>query len=333
MKKFDWQHSLLKTYLYYIGLLLVTILLSQIKELRLIWIYGAIRFGYLLYLHFMYVKSIGVLATRVNILSGPPGASKTFITTVLAVRAIATYKMKYKVARLLYEQHGDTVKHRAEWKRNQRVGENKTRQVISLFESYSRMEKEGKLPIISNLTITYKGRKSYDLMPGHLTQVLMIPEGFILVVDEIGQTLGAMGFKDTPQATKDLFRLCRQFWDGYILATEQDHNNIDICVRRVVGENFRLERCKHVGRAYFLEILNRLNLAFQTVHALILEKSYGFRKIAYHIEANTEAQQNIRLLNGEEENCNYFYIPACYCYYDDREKYPEYLPLKRKNLD
>lgn len=324
-KKFEWNKSLLKTYLYYTAVLCLTIIISISTDndiLKFVWIYGAVRFGYLVYLTFAYFISIGLLATRVNILSGPPGCGKTFIMTVLAVIHTKTFWIKYQIANFLYERHGDTVKWRSKLKKGASVGPNKASQVISLFDSARELTRLKRLPIISNIEITYKGYKSYPLELDYLMQLKRIPEGFIICVDEIGQMLAAQGYKETPKEIKELFRLNRHFFDGYILATEQDHNNIDISVRRVVGQNFRLEKAKHVGRAYGLEILNKLNLMFKAVRLLIAEKLYGFRKIEYHIEANTEATQNVRIINStENEQKTYFYIPACYSYYDDREMF------------
>lgn len=325
MKRFDIKHSLIKTYAYYAVVLALSIAISQINEdLKLVWIYGAVRFGYLVYLTICYYISIGILSTRVNILSGPPGCGKTFIMTVLAVIHTHTFWAKYNQAKFLYTRHGDTVKYRSKLYKNRKVSEDKTKQVISLFDTADELKKNNKLPIISNITITAKGKSSYPLDLDYLMQLKRIPEGFIICIDEIGQTLAAEGYKETPKAIKDLFRLNRHFFDGYILATEQDHNNIDISVRRVVGQNFRLEKAKHVGRAYGLEILNKLNMIFGAVHALIAEKLYGFRKIEYHIEANTESQQNVKIINSsDKEEKTYFYIPACYVYYNDREMFPK----------
>ena len=328
-KGFDFEHSLLKTYIYYACVLLITIIISKSSDNKIVqwfWLYGAIRFGYLVYLHLSYYMSIGILSTRANILAGPPGSGKTFGACVLAVVHTKVFWAKYRRAKFLYERHGDIVKYRSKLKKGERLSEDKALQVISLFEQAETLTKEKKLPIISNIKITYKGHTSYTYDNAGILDYLMqrkqVPEGWILLIDEIGQMLEAMGFKTTPDEVKETFRLNRHFWDGYILATEQDHNNIDISVRRVVGQNFRLEKARHVGRAYGLEILNKLNMVVHAVKLLIAERLYGFRKIEYHIEANTEATQNVRIVNQmEKEEKTYFFIPACYCYYNDREMF------------
>ena len=337
--KFDYKHSLLKTYLYYVSLLLITILISKTapeeeKLLKWIWLYGAIRLGYLIYLTFNYLMSIGTLSMRVNVLAGPPGSGKTFIMTILAVIHTKVFWAKYYKAKFLYERHGDIIKWRSKLKKGERVSQNKASQVISLFDTAVELTKNKKLPIISNIKIEYKGHSSYEFEMDYLMLRKRIPEGFILCIDEIGQLLDAQGFKTCPEEVKELFRLNRHFFDGYVLATEQDHNNIDISVRRVVGNNFRLEKAKHVGRAYGLEIVNKINKLISLVRLEINEKLYGFRKIEYHIESNTESQQNVRIINStDNEEKTYFYIPACYNYYDDREKFQEQFRKMTKKLN
>ena len=327
--QFDYNKSLLKTYIYYVSLLLVTILISQLSDNKIVrwfWVYGAIRLGYLVYLHISYFISIGILSTKVNILAGPPGSGKTFIMTVLGVIHCKVFWAKYRMSKFLYERHGDIVKWRSKIKKGARVSDAKANQVISLFENAEKLTKEKKLPIISNIKVSYMGHTCYHYDNEGIMEYLMqkktVPEGYILLIDEIGQLLEAMGFKSTPEEVKELFRLNRHFWDGFIFATEQDHNNIDISVRRVVGQNFRLEKARHVGRAYGLEIVNKINQLLQVVKLVIAERMYGFRKIEYHIETNTEATQNVRIINStDKEEKTYFYIPACYVYYDDREMY------------
>lgn len=339
-KGFDYNHSLIKTYLYYASVLLLTIIVSsstQNKILRWTWIYGAIRFGYLVYLHISYFISIGILSTRVNILSGPPGCGKTFIMVVLGVLHTKVFWAKYRTAKFLYERHGDIVKYRSKLKKGQRVSEDKAKQVISLFDNAEKLTKERKLPIISNIKITYKGHTSYTYDNKGIMEYLMqqkrVPEAWILLIDEIGELLEAMDFKTTPEKVKETFRLNRHFWDGYILATEQDHNNIDISVRRVVGQNFRLEKARHVGRAYGLEILNHINGIIHAIKLVIAERLYGFRKIEYHIEANTEATQNIRVINStDKEEKTFFFIPACYNYYNDREMFQKQFETVSKKV-
>jgi len=337
---FDYEHSLLKTYIYYVCVLLLTIIIatsSENKILQWVWVYGAVRLGYLVYLNISYLMSIGILSMRVNILSGPPGCGKTFIMTVLAVIHTKVFWSKYHMAQFLYERHGDIVKYRSKLKKGAQVSKDKAMQVISLFDNALKLTKEKKLPIISNIKITFKGHTSYTYdnagIMKYLLQKELVPEGWILCVDEIGELLEAMGYKTTPEKVKETFRLNRHFWDGYILATEQDHNNIDISVRRVVGQNFRLEKARHVGRAYGLEILNRLNQVFHLVKLFIAERLYGFRKIEYHIEANTEATQNVRIINTtDKEEKTYFFIPACYSYYNDREMYQKQFEKSSKKL-
>ena len=262
-----------------------------------------------------YKQDCSISRQRARVFAGEPGAGKTSRAVQEAyMMAINQWnELKYEFWKL----HGIRDKIYASGNKKKILYYKKLEESVRFYN-----EHPDKIPCLwSTFTIIdYTGRSSYDITLEHIRGLQSLPQYPVILFDELGAVLKNefSNSKTSWYDVSDFARLIRHYYNGYFYGCEQDHNNIYIDFRRVVGENVLISCTEWVhkpiilyGIFHFLKFLKFDSLdrkiKTQTKYSLFLDnfeklvKSIGFRKQYYKSLSNVQTGSIVASKNDKFE--------------------------------
>ncbi len=262
-----------------------------------------------------YKQDCSISRQRARVFAGEPGAGKTSRAVQEAyMMAINQWnELKYEFWKL----HGIRDKIYASGNKKKILYYKKLEESVRFYN-----EHPNKIPCLwSTFTIIdYTGRSSYDITLEHIRGLQSLPQFPVILFDELGAVLKNefSNSKTSWYDVSDFARLIRHYYNGYFYGCEQDHNNIYIDFRRVVGENVLISCTEWVhkpiilyGIFHFLKFLKFDSLdrkiKTQTKYSLFLDnfekfvKSIGFRKQYYKSLSNVQTGSIVASKNDKFE--------------------------------
>ena len=267
------------------------------------------------------IKESDYVRTR----NGMPGCGKTsamnYDAVVLALKLFDKLKYEYFIGLRHKDQIliSGTQQEREDWK--------------EIEDAYHFYNQPGTFPCLaSNTPLMVNGQKVLVLTKNHALQKEKLPKWTVLIFDEIGVEFKASKKEQNDFLSfSDFCRLCRQFNEFRIFATEQDGENIYKDFRRVVSENKFMVEQKPVLKPLFAKWLQKklINIFTRKVSQkrseayswlLVLLDRYikhsGYRKYTYIDYGNYV--KNVKTDN-EQGRIKTFILPSMLnCQYDDR---------------
>lgn len=321
-QEFKWHSKVLSIILILLIDLSLLYLLTQTEELSEF--YKSVDWEFTIKLYFLifsiyyfieyyvlfwmgYVQDCNMSKKHVKVHSGDPGSGKTSRAVhegyLRAVQNFNELKYEFWLMHSMRDkifESGDVIKI---------LKYKKLEESIEFYNSHP-----DKIPCLhSSFIITdYQGRTSYDITLDHLRGLKALPQRCCIVFDELGAVLKNEFSKSKIDYydVSDFARLIRHWYNGYFFGCEQDHKNIYIDFRRVVGENVLISSTEWLHKPIILngifEFLKFFkydsldkNIKEQPKYASFLDKlerfvkSIGFRKQYFKSISNVETGAQI----------------------------------------